>query len=64
MEFRYRDHLVFPAASLDSAVADWTACAHIEFMENSKIYTVVLKCGDGFPNEVQTKRFIIKQAEQ
>jgi hypothetical protein len=64
MEFRYFDHLIFPAASLDSAIGDWTASAHIEFSENFKIHTVVLKCGDAFQTEVQAKRFIIKQAKQ
>jgi hypothetical protein len=64
MEFRYRDHLIFPSASLDSAIADWTASAHIEFSENLKIHTVVLKSSDAFRTEVQAKRFIIKQAKQ
>jgi hypothetical protein len=64
MEFRYRDHVIFPAASLDSAVGDWTATAHIEFSENLKIHTVVLKSGDVFQTEVQAKHFMIKQARQ
>ena len=64
MEFRYREHLIFPAASLDSSIGDWTASAHIEFSENLKIHTVVLKSGDAFRTEVQAKRFIIKQAKQ
>jgi hypothetical protein len=64
MEFRYRDHLIFPVASLDSAIGDWTPSAHIEFSENFKIHTVVLKCGDAFQTEVETNRFIIKQAKQ
>ena len=64
MELRYRDHLIFPAASLDSAIGDWTASAHIEFSENFKIHTVVLKSGDAFQTEVQAKGFIIKQAKQ
>jgi hypothetical protein len=64
MEFRYRDHLIFPAASLDSAIGDWTASAHIEFSENLKIHTVVLKPGDAFQSKVRAKRFIIKQAKQ
>jgi hypothetical protein len=64
MEFRYRDHVIFPAASLDSAIGDWTASAHIEFSENLKIHTVVLKSGDAFQTAVQAKRFIIKQAKQ
>jgi hypothetical protein len=64
MEFRYRDHLIFPAASLDSAIGDWTPSAHIEFSDNLKIHTVVLKPGDAFQTKVQAKRFIIKQAKQ
>jgi hypothetical protein len=64
MEFRYRDHLIFPAASSDSSIGDWTASAHIEFSENLKIHTVVLKSGDAFQTEVQAKRFMIKQAKQ
>ena len=64
MEFRYRDHLIFPAASLDSAIGDWTASAHIEFSDNFKIHTVVLKSGDAFQTEVQAKGFMIKQAKQ
>jgi hypothetical protein len=64
MEFRYRDHLIFPAVSLDSAIGDWTASAHIEFSENLKIHTVVLKSGDAFRTELQAKRFMIKQAKQ
>ena len=64
MEFRYRDHLIFPAVSLDSSIGDWTANAHIEFSEDLKIHTVVLKSGDAFRTEVQAKRFIIKQATQ
>jgi hypothetical protein len=64
MEFRYRDHLIFPAASLDSAIGDWTPSAHVEFSENFKIHTVVLKSGDAFVTEVQAQRFIIKQAKQ
>jgi hypothetical protein len=63
MEFRYRDHLIFPAASLDSAIGDWTASAHIEFSDNLNIHTVVLKSGDAFQTEVQAKRFMIKQAK-
>jgi hypothetical protein len=43
---------------------DWTPSAHIEFSENFKIHTVVLKCGDAFQTEVETNRFIIKQAKQ
>jgi hypothetical protein len=64
MEFRYRDHVIFPAASLDSAIGDWTPSAHIEFSENFKIHTVVLKSGDVFQTEVQAKQFMIKQAKQ
>jgi hypothetical protein len=64
MEFRYRDHRIFPAASLDSSIGDWTANAHIEFSEDLKIHTVVLKCSDPFQTEVQAKRSIIKQAKQ
>jgi hypothetical protein len=64
MEFRYRDHLIFPAVSLDSAIGDWTLSAHIEFSDNLKIHTVVLKPGDAFQTKVQAKRFIIKQAKQ
>ena len=64
MEFRYRDHLIFPAASLDSVIANWRASAHIEFSENFKIHTLVLKSGDAFDTEVQAKRFIIKEAKQ
>ncbi len=63
MEFRYRDHLIFPAALLDSSIGDWTASAHIEFSENFKIHTVVLKSGDAFQTEAQAKRFMIKQAK-
>jgi hypothetical protein len=54
----------FPAASLDWSIGDWTANAHIEFSENLKIHTVVLKSSDAFRTEVQAKRFIIKQAKQ
>jgi hypothetical protein len=64
MEFPYRDHVIFPSASLDSAIGDWTASAHIEFSENFKIHTVVLKSGDAFQTEVQAKGFITKQAKQ
>jgi hypothetical protein len=64
MEFRYRDHLISPAASLDAAIAYWTPSAHIEFSENFKIHTIVLKSGDAFRTEVQAKRFINKQAKQ
>jgi hypothetical protein len=64
MEFRYRDHFIVAAASLDLSIGDWTADAHIEFSEDLKIHTVVLKFGDAFRTEVQAKRFIIKQAKQ
>jgi hypothetical protein len=64
MEFRYRDHVIFPAASLDSVIGDWIPSAHIEFSENLKIHTVVLKSGDVFQTEVQAKQFMIKQAKQ
>jgi hypothetical protein len=64
MMFRYRDHLIFPVASLDSQIGDWTASAHIEFSESQKIHTVVLKPGDAFQTEVEAKRFMIKQAKQ
>ena len=64
MEFKYRDHLIFPVASLDSSMGDWTASAHIEFTDNLKIHTVVLKPSDAFQTEVQAKRFMIKQAKQ
>jgi hypothetical protein len=64
MEFRYLDHLIFPAASLDSAIGDWIPSAHIEFTDNLKIHTVVLKPGDAFQTKVQAERFIIKQAKQ
>ena len=59
MEFRYRDHVIFPAASLDSVIGDWIPSAHIEFSENLKIHTVVLKSGDVFQTEVQAKQFMI-----
>jgi hypothetical protein len=64
MEFRYRDHFIVAAASLDSSIGDWTADAHIEFSEDLKIHTIALKFGDAFRTEVQAKRFIIKQAKQ
>lgn len=64
MEFRYRDHFIVAAAYLDSSIGDWTADAHIEFSEDHKIHTVVLKFGEAFRTEVQAKRFIIKQAKQ
>jgi len=64
MDFRYRDHLIFPVAYSDPAIGDWTANVHIEFTEKLKIHTVVLKSGDVFETEVQAKRFIIKEAKQ
>ena len=64
MEFRYREHLILPVAFLDSSIGDWTASVHIEFSENLKVHTVVLKPGDTFQTEVQAKRFMIKQAKQ
>lgn len=64
MEFRYRNHVIFPAASLDPAIGDWTPSDHIEFTDNLKIHTVVLKPGDAFQTNLQAKRFIIKQAKQ
>jgi heme-binding NEAT domain protein len=64
MEYRYRQHLIFPTASFDSAIGDWTASVHIEFTERLKIHTVVLKSGAAFQNEVQAKKFIIEQAKQ
>jgi hypothetical protein len=64
MKFRYRDYLIFTAASFDSTIGDWTASAHIEFTENLKIHTVVMKSRDGFLSEGEAERFIIKQAKQ
>ena len=64
MKFRYRDYLIFTAASFDSTIGDWTASAHIEFTENLKIHTVVIKSRDGFLTEGEAERFIIKQAKQ
>jgi hypothetical protein len=64
MECRYRQHLIFPVTSFDSAMGDWTASVHIEFTERLKIHTVVLKSGDAFQGEVQAKKFIIEQAKQ
>jgi hypothetical protein len=40
MEFRYRGHIISPAASLELSICDWTASAHIEFRENLKIHRV------------------------
>ena len=64
MEFRYRDHLIFPVTFLDSSIGDWIATAHIEFSENLKVHTIVLKPGEAFQSEVHAKRFMIKQAKQ
>lgn len=64
MKFRYRDYLIFTAASFDSTIGDWTASAHIEFTENLKIHTVIMKSRDGFLTEGEAERFIIKQAKQ
>jgi hypothetical protein len=64
MECRYRKHLIFPIASFDSAIGDWTASVHIEFTEKLKIHTVVLKSGAAFQSEVQAKKCIFEQAKQ
>jgi hypothetical protein len=64
MECQYRQHLIFPVASFDSAIGDWTASVHIEFTEKLKIHTVVLKSGAAFQSEVQAKKFIIEQAKE
>ena len=64
MDFRYREHFIFPVAYSDPAIGDWTASVHIEFTEKFKIHTVVLKSGDVFQTEVAAQQFIIKQAKQ
>jgi hypothetical protein len=64
MNFRYRDHLIFPVAYSDPAIGDWTASVHIEFTEQFKIHTVVLRFGDVFQTEREARRFMIKQAKQ
>ena len=46
IEFRYRGHIISPAASLELSICDWTASAHIEFRENLKIHRVFQKPGD------------------
>jgi hypothetical protein len=45
MEFRYRGHIISPAASLELSICDWTASVHIEFREKLKIHRVFLKPG-------------------
>jgi hypothetical protein len=64
MERLYRQHLILPVAFFDSAIGDWTASVHIEFTENLKVHTVVLRSSDAFQSEVQAKKFLIDQAKQ
>jgi hypothetical protein len=64
MERLYRQHLIFPLVFFDSAIGDWTASVHIEFTEELKVHTVVIRSSDAFQSEVQAKKFIIDQPKQ
>jgi hypothetical protein len=64
MERLDRQHLILPVAFFDSAIGDWTASVHIEFTENLKVHTVVLRSSDAFQSEVQAKKSIINQAKR
>jgi hypothetical protein len=64
MECLYRQHLILPVAFFDSAIGDWTVSVHIEFTENLKVHTVVLRSNEAFQSEVQAKKFIIDQAKR
>jgi len=63
MECLYRQHLILPVVFFDSAIGDWTASVHIEFTENLKVHTVVIRSDNTFQTEVQAKKFILDQAK-